>query len=173
MRLQGVQPSPISYDKNGKSVLEPTTLDTSSTVDTRWSLWVLGTGLFAKSGALDSLPNYDSTRGDFLSAATIPGTNPSLPVFLAVMKVRTPITPIPGAPNPMRSASALMPPTRQGDFIPTRSSAPPSRATTSIAPLNGPDSNATPARNPPVENFFLSSRSVTIGRSATSLSAQA
>ena len=63
MRLQGVQPSPISYDKNGKSVLEPTTLDTSNTIDTRWSLWVLGTGLFAKSGALDSLPNYDSTRG--------------------------------------------------------------------------------------------------------------
>jgi len=51
----------------------------------------------------------DSTRGDFMSAATIPGTNPSLPVFLAVMKARTPI---PDAPNPMRSASALMPPTR-------------------------------------------------------------
>ena len=44
MRLQGVQPSPISYDKNGKSILEPSTVDTPSTLDTRWSLWVLGHG---------------------------------------------------------------------------------------------------------------------------------
>ena len=49
MRLQGVQPSPITYDKDGKSILEPSTVDTPSTLDTRWSLWVLGTGLFAKS----------------------------------------------------------------------------------------------------------------------------
>ena len=42
-----------TYDKDGKSVLEPKTLRAPPAVDTRWSLWVLGTGLFAKSGALE------------------------------------------------------------------------------------------------------------------------
>ena len=60
------EPSPIAYDKDGKSVLEPKTLRAPPAVDTRWSLWVLGTGLFAKSVLSNSVPNYRFNTGGFL-----------------------------------------------------------------------------------------------------------
>ena len=173
IRLQGVEPSPIAYDKDGKSVLEPKTLEPR--------LRLIPAGA-SGSSARDSLPNWVLStafqtivliQGAFSSAATIPGTSPSSPVFTAAMKERMPITPIPAAHNRTRFASASMAPTRQGAFIPTPSSAAPSRDTTSIDPSNGPGSNAAPTRGPREESSSLFWRLVTIGRWETLRSARA
>ena len=173
MRLQGVQPSPISYDKNGKSVLEPTTLDTSSTVDTRWSLWVLGTGLFAKSGALDSLPNYRFNTGGFLVGGDYSWNESFITGVFGGYEGTDANYANSGRTQSNAFRFGTYASYSTGGFYPTRSSAPPSRATTSIAPLNRTGFERDASSKPTGGEFFLSLRSVTIGRSATSLSAQA
>ena len=63
----GLQNQPLTYDKDGKSVLDAKTVTPEPTKDLNWSLWAMGTGIFAKSSSVNQVPNYRFDTGGFLA----------------------------------------------------------------------------------------------------------
>ena len=61
----GIEPQPLVYDKNGKSVVAPVVEDPTH----NWSLWAMGTGSFAKVERVHQLPSYDYDTGGVLVGA--------------------------------------------------------------------------------------------------------
>lgn len=62
--------SPLRYDKNGKSVMEPKEIISSSAIpNPKWNTWVQGNGIFAKVVSASQVPNYRFQSGGFLVGA--------------------------------------------------------------------------------------------------------